>query len=94
MSGLEIKRIDDNLAKLILATILIALAVALRLAPLPHNFAPIAAIAIFGGAILPQRWALSLPLIAMFLTDAVIGFHPLMWVVYATFTTIALASCK
>lgn len=78
--------------RMIIAIVLIAFAVALRLAPLPHNFAPIAAIAIFGGAILPRRWAMSLPLIAMVLTDAVIGYHSLIWATWGAFAVIAVGS--
>ena len=90
--GIKINKIDDTTTKILLAVVLIAFAITLRLAPLPHNFAPIAAVAIFGGAILPRRWALTLPLVAMVVTDAVLGFHSLMWVVYATFVAIAFAS--
>jgi hypothetical protein len=77
---------------LIIAIILVVLAVALRLLPHPANFAPIAAVAIFGGAILPRRYALSVPLAAIIVSDLVIGLHSLVLVTWSCFALIALAS--
>jgi hypothetical protein len=59
----------------------------LRVIPHPANFAPIAAIALFGGAYLNKRLALALPLLAMILSDLLIGFDSLesRLVVYACF---------
>ncbi len=62
----------------------IGLAVVFRLIPHPPNFAPIAAIGLFGGAYLANRWmALAIPLAALFLSDLVLGLHSGMWAVYA-----------
>jgi len=68
-------------------TLIIGLAVAARLLPHPPNFAPIAAMALFGGAYLNPRYAIIFPLIAMFLSDIFIGFYsPLVMVsVYGSF---------
>lgn len=64
-------------------------AAALRLLPHPPNFNPIAALALFGGAhVEDKRWAFILPLAAMLLSDAVIGFHSQMLMVYAAFALI------
>ena len=71
---------------------LIAIGVTLRLLPHPANFAPIAAIAIFGGAVLPRRLAIWVPLGAMVLSDMVIGFYGMMWVTWGCYLTIAVAS--
>lgn len=67
----------------------------LRLLPHPPNFAPIAAIALFGGAHFERRsFAFAVPFAAMFLSDAVLqwlfgwGFHSGMPVVYGTFALI------
>ncbi len=47
-----------------------------RLVPHPFNFTGIAAIALFSGAKLKNRWlAVSVPVLAMLVTDSVIGFH-------------------
>lgn len=54
---------------------------------LPPNVAPIAALAMFGGTYLPRRLAFVLPIGAMFISDALIGFyHPgIMASVYMSF---------
>lgn len=54
---------------------------------LPPNVAPIAALALFGGTYLPRRLAFVLPLAAMLVSDALIGFyHPaIMASVYGSF---------
>ncbi len=66
------------------AVILMVLAATLaRFLPHPPNFTPVAAIALFGGCYLPSRLLSSaVVIVAMLLSDAVLGFHPLMPVVY------------
>jgi len=65
---------------------LIAGAVLLRLLPHPWNLAPMGAIALFSGSVLPsRRLAYCIPLIAMFLSDLLIGMHQLLPVVYLCF---------
>lgn len=76
----------------IVAAVLILIAVALRIVPHPANFAPVAAIAIFGGAVLPRKLALWVPLAAMVISDMVIGFYALMPVIWTCYLLIALAS--
>jgi hypothetical protein len=66
-------------------------AAALRLVPHPPNFAPIAAMALFGGAHLGRRGlAFAAPLGALLLSDAIIGFHPYMWATYLGVALIVL----
>ncbi|HSX05302.1 MAG TPA: DUF6580 family putative transport protein [Candidatus Saccharimonadales bacterium] len=79
-------------AELIVALMLIALGISLRLLPHPANFAPIAAIAIFGGAVLPRQIAVWVPLGAMMLSDLFIGLYSMMWVTWVCYLAIALAS--
>ena len=69
---------------------LIAAGALLRVVPHPANFAPVGAIALFGGAVLPRRWALAVPLAVLVLSDAVLGFYPGMIWVYGSFAVIAL----
>lgn len=69
----------------ILAVILILFAVSSRLLPHPPNFTPIAALALFGGVYLQKRWALLIPMLAMLISDSLIGFHALMPWVYGSF---------
>jgi hypothetical protein len=64
----------------------------LRLLPHPANFAPITAVAIFGGAMLPRKLALWVPLSAMMISDMVIGFYNIMLVIWGCYALIALAS--
>ena len=70
---------------ILIASTLIAFAAGMRLLPHPPNFAPVAAVALFGGYFLPRRWAIVLPFGAMLLSDAVIGFYDgrIMAAVYA-----------
>ena len=66
-------------------------AAALRILPHPPNFAPISAMALFGGAYLRRPWlALSVPIFALLLSDAVIGFYPYMEFVYVSFALVTL----
>ena len=74
------------LYRTLLATVLILIAAALRIAPHPWNFTPVGAMAIFSGAILrDRRLAFLLPLLTLFAGDIFIGFHKLMPIVYASF---------
>lgn len=68
----------------------IVAAVLLRIVPHPPNVAPVAAIALFGGLYISKRFALIVPLIIMFLSDAVLGFHSGMPFVYGSFLLIGL----
>lgn len=73
-------------------------AAASRLIPHPPNFAPIGALALFGGACFAtKRTAFLVPLVAMFVSDLAIGLlsgdmalglHPLIPVVYGSFALI------
>ena len=66
--------------ELALVLSLVALDVVVRLAPHAPNFTPVAASALFAGAVLRSRpLALAVPLAAMFVSDLVLGFHD--WVV-------------
>ncbi len=79
---------------ILIALSLIAIGVVLRILPHPANFAPIAAISIFGGSVLPKRIAIWVPLGAMMLSDAFIGFYDLMPLIWGCYLIIALASYK
>jgi hypothetical protein len=64
--------------KLILGASLIFIAALSRLLPHPPNVAPIAAMALAGGVYFERRFALLIPLIALFVSDCIIGFHATM----------------
>ena len=75
-----------------LTILLVVFAVASRMVPHPANFAPIGAIALFGGAVLPRKIAVVLPLAAMIISDFFIGFHPLILYTWGSFALIAIFS--
>ena len=77
--------------KVILICAIIFLVSLTRIFPHPPNFTPILALAIFGGAYLPNRiTAISLPIISMFISDLIIGFHSQIFTVYATIILLSI----
>jgi hypothetical protein len=78
-------RIKLQLSSLIPPSIIILIAVVLRLLPHPPNVAPITALALFGGVYLNKKYALAIPLFAMFISDLFLGFHNTIPFVYGSF---------
>ncbi|MBI2436321.1 MAG: hypothetical protein HYV41_01065 [Candidatus Magasanikbacteria bacterium] len=74
---------------LLIATLII-FGLSMRLLPHPANFTPIGALALFGSLYLPRRWALIVPLGALLLSDAIIGFYSskIMISVYLSFALV------
>ena len=70
-----------------MGVIFILIGVVLRLIPHPPNFAPIGALALFGGVYLSRKMALGLPIVAMVISDLFIGYYTpeLMAAVYGSF---------
>ncbi len=70
-----------------IALLFVLIGVSLRLLPHPPNFAPILAIALFGGVYLSRRIAFVLPIFAIAISDIFIGYYGiiLMIAVYGTF---------
>ncbi len=64
--------------------------VILRLIPHTANFAPIGAIAFFGGAVLPLGLAWWLPVTIMVISDLVIGLHDTIFFTWLGFTLVGL----
>jgi hypothetical protein len=61
-------------------------AAALRIVPHPMNFAPIGALALFGGAYFSsKRAALAVPLLSLIAGDVFTGFHQFIPFIYASF---------
>lgn len=69
---------------------LIAIGVVMRLLPHPANLAPVGAIALFGGAVLPRRFGWWLPVAIMVLSDLAIGFYSGIWFTWLGFLMIGL----
>lgn len=78
---------------IILITVFAAITVIARLIPHPWNFTPVGALFIFAGFVLPRR-ALALPLLAMLVTDLVIGTYDwrIMAAVYGCYLAIAFVA--
>lgn len=80
------------LSQCFLPALLIVFGSLVRLLPHPANFAPIGAIALFGGMYLPKRFAILMPLGAMYVSDMFIGFYnaKIMLAVYGSFILMGL----
>jgi len=64
----------------------VVLAIASRFLPVPPNFSPIMALALFSGVYFSdRRLALLIPISAMFISDLFIGLHSDMLAVYLAF---------
>ncbi|HEV2607803.1 MAG TPA: DUF6580 family putative transport protein [Xanthomonadaceae bacterium] len=64
----------SSVAGPVVLAVMILLAALSRLLPHPPNFSPIEAVALFGGAYFAKRaWAVAVPLIAMAISDLVLG---------------------
>ena len=76
-------------ARFFFLTGLILAAIFTRLVPHPPNFAPIAAIALFGGAYFNnKKIAFIVPFTALLLSDLIIGFYEGMWAIYLSFALV------
>ena len=82
----------SNLDKWVNPLLIIFIATTLRLAPHPPNFAPIAAMALFGGVYLNRGYAVAVPIVALLISDIVIGFYSptVMASVYGSFVLTGL----
>ena len=70
---------------------LILIAVVSRWIPHAPNWTPILGLALFAGFRITNKWfALGVPLAAMVISDAVLGFHNTSWAVYSALALIAL----
>lgn len=76
----------------LIALIALILSVAFaRLLPHPPNFAPVMALALFGGAYFAnRRLAFVVPLVAMILSDLVLGLHSQIPFVYGSLIAVVL----
>ncbi len=71
---------------LLVAFLLIVLAVVSRLLPHPPNVAPIAAVGLFSGVYVRNKFSFIVPIVSMLISDVFIGFYgPVMIAVYGSF---------
>ncbi|KOR31000.1 hypothetical protein TI04_03125 [Achromatium sp. WMS2] len=76
---MSIRLTDEHLAQIITCIILIGLVIIGRLLPHPPNFTPMVAVGLFSGFYFSQDYRLSIltPLVAIFLSDVILGFYDL-----------------
>lgn len=74
-----------NHQEIILPLVIIVFGTLMRLVPHMPNFAPVAAIALFGGLYLDKKYALLIPIIIMMISDYFLGFHDTILFVYVSF---------
>lgn len=74
----------------LVAGALIVAGVLLRLVPHMANFAPVGAIALFGGAVLNPRLAILLPLAIMGVSDIILGLHGTVLFTWGGFVLVGL----
>lgn len=77
--------------RFIFITVTVLAAALMRLLPHPPNFAPIAAIALLGGALYAdKKTAFIVPIAAMLLSDLFLPDHGTKWAVYLAFMLIVV----
>jgi len=75
-----------------LIIIFILIAIWFRLIPHLPNFTPVTSLALFSGVLLQKKWlSMIIPLVAMIISDLVIGFHPISIWVYLGITLITMS---
>ncbi len=71
--------------------IFILIAIWFRLIPHPPNVTPITSLALFSGLMFQKRWlSILVPLVAMFVSDMVLGFGMISLWVYSAFIMITM----
>ena len=64
-----------------------------RIIPHPPNFTPILASAIMAPMLIKDRWfGMAIPIVAMFISDVIIGFYSYQFVIYSSILAIALVA--
>ena len=64
-----------------------------RIIPHPPNFTPILASAIMAPMLVKDRWVgMAIPIVAMFISDVIIGFYSYQLVIYSSILAIALVA--
>lgn len=74
----------------IIAFVLMFIASFSRLIPHPLNFAPIAAIALFGGVYFDKKFAIIVPLASLVISDYFLGFYSEIVWVYGSFALVGI----
>ena len=81
--------------RLFVAVSLILLSIATRFLELPPNFSPLIAVALLSGSLFSNRkFAIMVPIIAMFVSDIFLGLHSTMIGVYLSFGIVVLLGSR
>ena len=84
------KKMNDKIFYLFFFGLILALS---RVLPHPPNFTPIIASAIIAPLLVKDRWfGIAIPILAMFVSDFVIGFYSYQFVIYSSILVIALVT--
>lgn len=77
-------------SKIVIVFVLVVLAIAGRLLPHVWNATPLVAVSLLAGYVLPRKWAIIVPLVALLLSDLVLGGYNffVMMTVYVSFAFI------
>jgi hypothetical protein len=74
----------------VLAVVLVVLGIVGRLVPHPWNVTPIGGASLLAGATLSRRAAVLVPVVALAVSDLLIGTHPLVWATWGSCALVAL----
>ena len=75
-----------------LLVVFILIAICFRLIPHPPNFTPVTSLALFSGLMFQKRWlSIIVPLLAMVLSDMILGFGMISIWVYAAFMLVTIS---
>ena len=74
-----------------LLAVFVIFAAFLRVIPHPLNFTPVTSLALFSGVMFSRKWmSVGIPLVAMILSDMVLGFYSISLWVYIAFISITI----
>jgi hypothetical protein len=80
---------NTNVMRFVTIAGMIMAAIFSRFIPHPPNFTAVGAVALFGAAYFDKKiYAFVVPVIAMIISDGIIGFHPGVFAVYFSFIVI------
>ena len=75
-----------------LLVVFILIAICFRLIPHPPNFTPVTSLALFSGLMFQKRWlSIIVPLLAMVLSDMILGFGMISIWVYLAFMLVTMS---
>ena len=75
-----------------LLIVFILIAVCFRLIPHPPNFTPVTSLALFSGIMFQRKWlSILVPIVAMLLSDLVLGFGMISLWVYVAFMLVTIS---